>query len=420
MASSRLRRRVPPSSQAQMPQRLPNFPGFDEEHRALAACALFTPSEDFAARGIADSIRRSDRERLMAGAAAHQLRPQLFSHLQSVGDSFCDASILAQLEGVAGAHEGNSLMLAGGLGPIVRVLRESGVMAVPFKGPAFASLVGSGPRTREMGDLDFLVAVQVIPAAVDALRTLGYQSPLHARALATPWLAMATDELLLSRSADLGAVELHWRLGQRWFPTCVSFSDVEPRTRPVDVLGATVQWPHPEELLLIHAADGLKAGGASLRWAADLVAILARHGVELDWDRVREIASANGGLLGLRAALLVAAYVSGEAARVTGVNRLASAVSPSGQKLLDGGEKCTRAAADMLNLMLRDSKLDGATAHFRWALQLADRPVRVATQVAAYISGPAFADLLRMPVGGEPGISLRWRAFCRRVGAAVA
>lgn len=403
-----------------MPQRLPNFPGFDEEHRALAACALFTPSDDFAARGIGDTIRRSDRERLMAGAAAHQLRPQLFSHLQSVGEACGDATMLAQLGRVARAHEGNSLMLAGGLGPIVRALRDSGVTAVPFKGPAFASLVGSGPRSREMGDLDFLVAAQDVPAAVDALRTLGYESPLHARALQTPWLALATDELLLTRSADLGAVELHWRLGQRWFPTCVSFNDVEARTRPVDVLNVIVQWPHPEELLLVHAADGLKAGGASLRWGADLVAILARYGMELDWDRVRGIASANGGLLGLRAALLVAACVSGEAARVTGVNRLASAVSPSGQELLEGGKRCRRAAADMLNLMLRDSKLDGAAAHFRWALQLADRRMRVAAQVAAYVSGPAFADLMRMPFAGEPEISLRWRAFCRRVGAAVA
>ena len=176
-----------------MPRQLPTFPGFDEEHRVLAACALFMPSDDFDARGIGNAIRRSDRERLMAGAAAHQLRPPLFSHLQSLGEALGDATMLAQLGCVASAHEGHSLMLAGELGQIVGALRGRGVTAIPFKGPAFASLVGSGPRFREMGDLDFFVRVEDVRKAVGALQTLGYESPLHAHALRTPWLAVATD-----------------------------------------------------------------------------------------------------------------------------------------------------------------------------------------------------------------------------------
>lgn len=402
-------------------KQLPAFGGFDDEHRVLASCALFKPSDDLAAPGIGEGIRRSRRERLMAGAAAHQLRPQLCAHLESHVESLSDATMLAQLRTVARAHEGNSLMLTGELALAVGALQANGLPAMPFKGPAFASLVGCGPRLREMGDLDFLVAAQDVRKAVDALRPLGFESPLHARALETPWLAVATDELLLTRRADAGAIELHWRLGQRWFPTCVSLTDVGARTLAVDVLGVTVQWPYPEELLLIHAADGLKAGGASLRWAADLVTILVKHGMELDWGRVCGIAHANGGLLGLRASLLVAACVSSEAAQVTGVNPLASALPPRGRKLLqECGGRCSRRAADMLNLMRRDSRLDGAAAHFRWALRLADRPVRVASQLAAFVSGPAFADLMRMPIGGERDISLRWRAFRRRVGAAVA
>ncbi|MDQ3026033.1 MAG: nucleotidyltransferase family protein [Pseudomonadota bacterium] len=399
-----------------IPDSLPAFEGFDVAHRVLAACAIFDASQGCSPPGIAQGVKLADGAALLAAATAHQLRPQLCAHLEAHRASLGDAAdVLLRLRPIASAHEGHGLMLAGELRRVVEVLGSREVTAIPFKGPAFASLVGHGPRLREMGDLDLFVEFSLVGKAVNALRELGYESPLRARALDTPWLALATDELLLTRRADGGAIELHWRLGHRWFPACVTLADIGSATRVASVFGVTVQWPKPEELLLVHVTDGLKAGGASLRWAADVATLLLRYAMQLDWTRLCRIAQANGGLRGLRASLLVAARVSREAGRVTGVDPLASALPAAGRELLQSRDAgCMRAAADMLQRMARDAQLQGPLAQFRWALQVADRPARVASQVAAYLAGPALADLMLMPETGESDACLRWRALRRR------
>src|SRR5204863_2309961 len=101
---------------------------------------------------------------------------------------------------------------------------------------------------------------------------------------------------------DGSMIELHWRLGQRWFPTTILLHEAWPRLEERMLLGVRTAWPAAEDLFLFHVADGLKAGGVSIRWLADLASILGSHPA-LDWDRVRGVAQRNGALACCRVAL---------------------------------------------------------------------------------------------------------------------
>ena len=120
---------------------------------------------------------------LYRSASLAQLRPQV---AQWAGEA---AGIVAEevaslLRADALAHRGRGRMLAAELLAMLAALRREGIRAMPFKGPAFASLV-LGDRPRECNDLgarsrpenDLLVRPQCDPLIGPELSTL----PAHSR-----------------------------------------------------------------------------------------------------------------------------------------------------------------------------------------------------------------------------------------------
>jgi hypothetical protein len=378
----------------------------DVEHRMLLGCALRTLP-------AATSPAAIDWTRLEAAARAHQLRPRLSASLSAGALPIAGAAeARARAAASAGAHEGHSLMRAGELVQVLEVLEKGGVDAVPFKGPAFAAIVDDGPRLRECSDLDILVRVEAIGRAVRALAPLGYEPLLPGQAIESPWLALATDELLLVRDSDASLVELHWRLGQRWYPAAIGLEAMWPRLRREAFLGASVRWPAPEDLFLLHVTDGMKAGGASIRWLADLAAMMRSYPA-IDWEQVRQVAVQHGGLATVRIALAAV----DRALRETGAGE---ALPPGARALLAGMAGRERAALyEMYARVQADAPLGSARDHFAWAMRIADNRTRVAGEIARYLAGPAFADLLRMPPRAESDPLLRLRSLARRLGAVI-
>ena len=94
---------------------------------------------------------------------------------------------------------------------------------------------------------------------------------------------------------------------------------------------------------------------------------------------------------------------------------------PSSARLLAGearaNTRLARAVRAIRDRLRMDARLVGATAHFRWSLQVADRPTRTAVSIARYASWPTIADLAAMPPEGLSGAPLRLRAFRRRLTA---
>ena len=384
----------------------------DLEHRLLLASALAP-----AAALRCEALAQVDWARLEAACTAHQLRPRLSAFLEAAADDgVAPTGLRARMKTIADAHAGHGLMQAAELRRVLQSLASAGVRAMPFKGPSFASFFADGPRHRECADLDLLVCVGDVARAATALAAIGYKPALPLAALASHWLRLATDELALTRDADGGLVELHWRLGQRWFPAAIAVEDAWTRAEVRDFLGVEVAWPRPEELLLLHVTDGMKAGGTSLRWMADVAAIVGAS-QDIDWEVVRAIAARRGGLRTVRIALCAVERAAREAAGWAGV----------GWEWARGARtmaaECSRrdlAAVDqMFDRIRADATLGQACAHIRWAVRIADRRLRVLGETGRYLAGPANADLRHMSASEVPGIALRWRALRRRIGNAA-
>jgi hypothetical protein len=390
---------------------------FDAGHQLLLACALTPAAVDVFATVSRLSERVQRWDDFLASVHANQLHPQAAAHLSgpSAPDSV-SADVRSFLAAAAHAHAGRALFMSAELVSILRALRTANIEAVALKGPAFAALSGDGLTSRELADLDVLIRPADIERSVRSLSSLGYECPLPPQAVASAWLPRATSELPLVARQGAVLLELHWSLTPSWFPAPVTAEDVFATAGEREFVGFRMSWPHADQLFLIHAADGMKSGGSGVRWLADLLAILRADGI--DWQRTRAMAERNEGLNNVRVALAVAdALVSGLAASLERPD-LALDLPASARVLSEearANKRLARAVDAIRNRLRMDARLVGATAYFRWSLQVADRPTRIAASIARHASGPTIADLAAMPPEGLSDAPLRLRAFRRRL-----
>jgi hypothetical protein len=358
----------------------------------------------------------SDWRELELHAATAQLRPPLAAMLE--GLALRDPGALearARLQAQALAHAGRARLLAAELVRILEVLAGAGIVAAPFKGPAFAQAAGLSWDQREMNDLDLLVAERDLVCAVEALAALGYSTSVGRSAIESGWLPRVACEVVLQSESFL--VELHWRLAPPWFPEPVGVPQVFARLAKRDFFGASVSWPAPEELLLAHVADGMKAGAYGLRWVGDLAAIV-RNEPGLDWSRVQMIARQNRALDCVRIALAVIEAVSELAAGTLDDPRAAVPLAPAAQLLAAearGSRRLAAAVRTALERLAGGVEIQGAIGSFAWAMRISDSPLRAFAAVASYLAGPSVTDLagLQSQVGEA---ALRARALRRRLG----
>lgn len=387
----------------------------------LVACALAPAGADLSAavEHLGNGVKSWDL--LLAGAAASKIRPQLAARLS--GDAMrteAGRAAAADLGVATRAIAGRGRFMAGELVRVLEVLHAANILAVPFKGPAFAARLGEAPGSREMADLDVFVRIPDVVRAAYALAAIGYEPVLPPQALESPWLTRVNSELVLFRPRESTQLELHWETAPHWYPAPCTAADVMGSLAEGAFFGCAIQSPAPEELFLIHVTDGMKSCGRGIRWIADVVKILRQHS-DLDWDRIRRTAARNGGLNSVRVALCVLDGLAGDVARVLNIPALAVRLPARAQALAGEAGRAARLARAIREIRrgLHDAVAGGAVAHFLWALRVADRPTRTARSIFRYLSRPTVADLAAMPPRGESETALRLRAFRRRLGGLV-
>lgn len=389
----------------------------DPELCALAACALAPAGVDVSPALGAAAGNRTAEGGLLDRASRYQLRPQLAAQAQRLAIDPAGA-LGAGLAVFATATQGRGRLMAAELRRVLDTLDAASLLAVPFKGPVFAALAGEGPGSREMNDLDVLVRPADVVPAMRALAPIGYTPILPPQAWASSWLTRVTSEAGLVAHQGAILIELHWQMSPGWYPAPCAVDDVMARLTERQWMGGRVRWPAAEELFLAHVADGMKSCGNGLRWIADAARLLRQH-PDLDWARVRDVASRRGGLHSVRVALAVTEDLSNDTARRLGVPALSVSLAPAARALAEDARRLPRLANAARSIRQRledDDWMTGALPQFLWALRLADHPTRIARAIARHLGEPTVNDLAAMPSPGEPDTRLRWRSLRRRAG----
>jgi len=238
---------------------------------------------------------------LLEKARAHRLTPLLYWHCRQSLNFCFPADVAAQFESQFRANVARSLLLVQDLFRAEELLRQNGIPAVPFKGPALAESLYGSAALRESVDLDILIRRRDLPEALRSLVAAGYRDGKQLTAAQQrAYIDTQYEYPLLSPSGTL--LELQWRIVPRYFSLSLVEDQYWSRVQLLNVDGREMNALSREDLLLFLCIHGGKHRWEKLIWLADVAELVAST-PRLDWDRLLTEAQSAGAvrmlLLGL-------------------------------------------------------------------------------------------------------------------------
>jgi len=254
----------------------------DAEAELLLACARvrMEPVAGARVREMAGAV--SDWSAVLDLARRHRLVPLLYTHLKAVAEDLVPASARAALREEFTANAARNLALATELLAVTELLASHGVRALPYKGPALAQCVYGSLASRQMKDVDVLIAPEDVERALSLLATRGYAPVTRllpgARRLGLEY------QCVLTRPSDDTVIELHWSVVPRAMAPPVTLDQLWPSRLHTAMLGRTLPGPSHEDTLVILGIHGSKHQWARLEWICGVAELVRTK--PIDWVKV--------------------------------------------------------------------------------------------------------------------------------------
>jgi protein O-GlcNAc transferase len=261
------------------------------ELRLLITCArLHLTREDEAAirASLMDGV---DWTRFARKAIAHGLAGLVGHTIIRVAHDLAPDDILDAFRTTIDHTRKRNRVLFDDLAGAVGALAESGIEAIPLRGPILAIQAFGDLGLRVCADLDLLVRDPDMGRTIATLRSIGYEHQERLTAAQfEPIHRVAEREVVLKR-ADGNAISLHTRLAPLATALRIDHAAIWRRAQRATLQGRTMLTLAPADDLLALAVHGGKESWRNIKWACDVAALIGSH-PKLDWSAVVERAGA--------------------------------------------------------------------------------------------------------------------------------
>jgi hypothetical protein len=233
-------------------------------------------------------------EYLIQKANEHGVISLLYTRLNTICSFAIPEFALNQLRSIFHLLATRNLFLTGELVQLLKVFKEEGIVAVPYKGPVLATAIYGNLALRQFGDLDIIVQQQDIFAVKKLLLHRGYRPNVEMTDTEEiAYLQAKTEHTYDFVHDEKGIfIEIHWRIAPKYI------SPIEPKDfwqdlEPFSLAGTTVSYLPLEDWLPILCVHGSRHMWERLSWLCD-VATLVHNNPNLNWEKVLNQASAFG------------------------------------------------------------------------------------------------------------------------------
>jgi hypothetical protein len=217
----------------------------------------------------------------------HRIGPLVHATLSSGKYGVIPNDLMAPLVAEARANAAKALRSQRAHVLIARGMRASGLGWLAFKGVTLAARYYPSVSHRHVNDIDFWVDAASHKQARAVLAALGFakldeedrwclaeRGPRHAGFLSERFI----EEM--HASAELGSVELHWRLALNTHQFSLEPALLLQRGQKIELAGEVIQVMQADDLLLYLCEHGSRHGWSRLKWLVDLPFLLGSQ----DWD----------------------------------------------------------------------------------------------------------------------------------------
>jgi hypothetical protein len=257
------------------------------EKRLLVACAR-TVVEPAVAREIREICAGPlDWEFVVNTSAVNSILPLVARNIGAIAADLAPADHWERLTKGARANALRCLSLTAELIKVTDLLRESGVQAMPYKGPVLAVDAYGDVALREFEDLDIIVRQRDMAKVDGIMKGLGYR-PNHVwRFDSGASSALVPGEYDYRDEARGMIVEFHTECTLRHFPVRPDLDEMAQRLVPVTISGHEIRTFALEDMVLLLCVHGSKDFWERISWVADIAEFVRSHPT-IDWVMVTD------------------------------------------------------------------------------------------------------------------------------------
>lgn len=231
-----------------------------------------------------------DWQFLLTFALEQGLAPLVFHGLKPLPSGVLPEAIKTSLSRETWACAQRNLYFAAELIKILKIFKEEGIDAIPFKGPPLTLELYRDMRLRPSGDLDLLIHRDDFVKAREALFACGFSSKEIADSTELGDLLNDFKDFSFWR-ADGVYVELHWEVQPRSRPFLPGAEALWPETVKVPFLDSCVTQFTPEILFfLLCVHHGVSHFYDRLILVCDIDRFIKVHS-GMNWSRLLRLAS---------------------------------------------------------------------------------------------------------------------------------
>lgn len=219
---------------------------------------------------------------IIAQADKHGISQLLFHTIQEIEGITLPDNAHYQLKQRFDRAIRQNLFLTAELIRVLQLLEQSGITAVPFKGPVLAEQLYGNLALRVFLDLDILIHPEDKEQVKELLLKDGFKYHFHPD---------SASQFVKSQPPII--LEIHWEaisFGSNWLrklknkslPT--TLAHLTPRLMTTKLGGKNTTTLSPEDMLLILTIHGSKHWWSRLNWLSDIAALLHVYPtIEWDW-----------------------------------------------------------------------------------------------------------------------------------------
>lgn len=168
---------------------------------------------------------------------------------------------------------------------------------LPYKGVVLAQTAYNNLSTRQSSDIDILIRKEDYYQVKEILQNAGFfcsELPPQVEKNLLRYNCEQKFQFFIDGQLQFD-LDLHWQIGNQALQLDFILDDFIPYTSPVDLYEQSIQQLTPEALLFITCLHhGGKENWWSLKYLADVAAILTNFQQEFDWDVVIKLAKQKG------------------------------------------------------------------------------------------------------------------------------
>ena len=259
------------------------------DDRLLLCCARTVAAPHVVARLRELAGAQVDWEYLFLLARRHSVVPLLYLQLQRHASDLVPEEQLHKLKQHYLENSARNTVLTAELCRLIGLFADSGIEAIPYKGPVLSLFAYGDLAVRRFVDLDVIVKKTDVLKARDILLAEGY-APAKSLSLTQQELLLRTQHnMQFSRENRRWIIELHWEVAPHLFASSVSAEHIWQDLISIDVNGIELKTLSADDLLFSLCVHGSRHLWERLSWICDVAELIRRH--QFNWIKLLERAA---------------------------------------------------------------------------------------------------------------------------------